>query len=134
MWHVAAEHVIMAYSTQQTPVLYQFCVDGRCSSVAVSHCLVQVCIYRNSVRRAMKSIAQAVEQLEATQAGAAETADVARAVMNVVTQIAQSLHRLQLVRHALIIVTDSGHGAQCKNISTTLLMNEPHLCFGHLTP
>lgn len=63
--------------------------------------MLQVCIYRNSVRRALKSIAQAVEQLEATQAGAAETAQVARAVMNVVTQIAQSLHRLQLVRPLL---------------------------------
>lgn len=60
-------------------------------------CMVQVCIYRNSVRRALKSIAQALEQLETSQTGAAETAQVACAVMTVVTQIAQSLHRLQIV-------------------------------------
>lgn len=61
---------------------------------------VQVCIYRNSVRRALKGIAHALEDLDGSQAGAAETGQVCQAVITVVTQIAQSLHQLQLVRAA----------------------------------
>ena len=67
--------------------------------------MLQVCIYRNSVRRALKSIAQALEQLELSQSGAAETAQVAQAVMTVVSQIAQSLHRLQMVSLGYLCLT-----------------------------
>lgn len=67
--------------------------------------MLQVCIYRNSVRRALKSIAQALEQLELSQSGAAETAQVAQAVMTVVSQIAQSLHRLQMVSLGYLCIT-----------------------------
>lgn len=64
----------------------------------VSVVLGQVCIFRNSVRRALKGISQALERLEGGQAGAAGTVQVCRAVTTVVGQIAQSVHRLQQVR------------------------------------
>lgn len=58
---------------------------------------VQVCIFRNSLRRALKGISQALERLEGRQAGAGDTVQVCRAITTVVGQIAQSLHRLQQV-------------------------------------
>ena len=61
--------------------------------------MVQVCIFRNSLRRALKGISQALERLEGGQAGAGDTVPVCRAVTTVVGQIAQSLHRLQQVGH-----------------------------------
>ena len=57
----------------------------------------QVCIFRNSVRRALKGISQALERVEGSQAGAADTAQVCRAVTTVVAQIVQSVQRLQQV-------------------------------------
>ena len=63
--------------------------------------LAQVCIFRNSVRRALKGISQALERLEGGQAGAAGTVQVCRAVTTVVGQIAQSVHRLQQVSQDL---------------------------------
>lgn len=58
---------------------------------------LQVCIFRNSVRRALKGISQALERVEGSQAGAGDTVQVCRAVTTVVGQIAQSVHRLQQV-------------------------------------
>ena len=59
--------------------------------------MAQVCIFRNSVRRALKGISQALERLEGGQAGAGDTVQVCTAVTTVVGQIAQSVHRLQQV-------------------------------------
>ena len=57
--------------------------------------VTQVCIFRNSVRRALKGISEALERLESSQAGGADTRQACRAVTTVVAQIAQSVHRLQ---------------------------------------
>lgn len=59
--------------------------------------VVQVCIFRNAVRRALKGISHALERLEGGQAGAGGTVQVCRAVTTVVGQIAQSVHRMQQV-------------------------------------
>lgn len=62
-----------------------------------SELMVQVCIFRNAVRRALKGISQALERLEGGQAGAGGTVQVCRAVTTVLGQIAQSVHRMQQV-------------------------------------
>jgi len=59
--------------------------------------LAQVCIFRNAIRRALKGISEALERLEGSQAGAADTLQACRAVTTVVAQITQSVHRLQQV-------------------------------------
>ena len=69
------------------------------------HALMQVCIFRNSVRRALKGISQALEKLEGGQAGASQTLQACRAVTTVVGHIAQTVHRLQ---QASIFVLFSG--------------------------
>ncbi|KAL0038795.1 hypothetical protein WJX79_008220, partial [Trebouxia sp. C0005] len=67
-------------------------VDG-----IVQQLRLHVCIFRNSIRRALKGISEALERLEGSQAGAADTLQACRAVTTVVGQIAQSVHRLQQV-------------------------------------
>ncbi|DBA99968.1 TPA: hypothetical protein ACH3X1_013841 [Trebouxia sp. C0004] len=67
-------------------------VDG-----VVQQLRLHVCIFRNAIRRALKGISEALERLEGSQAGAADTLQACRAVTTVVGQIAQSVNRLQQV-------------------------------------
>ena len=67
------------------------------SGVGAGLCVVKVCIFRNSVRRALKGINQALARLEGGRAGAGGTLQVCRAVTTVVAQLAKSVHRLQQV-------------------------------------
>ncbi|KAL0051470.1 hypothetical protein WJX82_008099 [Trebouxia sp. C0006] len=67
-------------------------VDG-----IVQQLRLHVCIFRNAIRRALKGISEALDRLEGSQAGAADTLQACRAVTTVVGQIAKSVHRLQQV-------------------------------------
>ena len=65
--------------------------------------VAQVCIFRNAIRRALKGISEALDRLEGSQAGAADTLQACRAVTTVVGQIAQSVHRLQQVSPVAVV-------------------------------
>jgi len=78
--------------------------------------VAQVCIFRNAIRRALKGISEALDRLEGSQAGAADTLQACRAVTTVVGQIAQSVHRLQQV--GPIAVASSCHTAIATSSNT----------------
>ena len=80
--------------------------------------VAQVCIFRNAIRRALKGISEALDRLEGSQAGAADTLQACRAVTTVVGQIAQSVHRLQQVSPVAV-------ASSCSHCICNLLKTRP---------